>query len=54
MAVAINEKPILDDSQCQAIINEAAQKFCKSGTTESFLNMLIRLAYEKGLNHARK
>jgi hypothetical protein len=42
-------KPIiLDESDCQAILNEAAEKYSYEGTTGNFLHILINLAYIKG------
>lgn len=42
----------LNESQCQAILNEAAEVYSQRGTTENFLHILIRLAYQKGFDAA--
>jgi hypothetical protein len=51
-SMATNIKPlILDETECQAILNEAAEQYCRLGTTGNFLHVLVSLAYSRGLDH---
>jgi hypothetical protein len=43
---------MLDETECRAILNEAAELFCQLGTTENFLHVLIGVAYGKGAEAA--
>lgn len=51
-AIAIATESFPDESECQTILNEAAEEYCRQGTTGNFLHVLIRLAYSKGKENA--